>query len=212
MNSVTTSKKIRVMVVEDHVLVRMGLVSAANAEPDLEVVAEAQDGAQAMKVFRKQSVDIVVLDLRLPGADGVEIIKLMRSEFGPVRILVLSSYGGGDDIARAMKAGASGYIVKGMDLEHLLAGIRAIHAGRQYVPPEISSRIIDRHNSEISSREREVLTLIARGLSNREIAAQMGIVEGTVKAHLTNIFTKLGAADRAQALAIAIRRQILQLD
>jgi DNA-binding NarL/FixJ family response regulator len=124
----------------------------------------------------------------------------------------LSSYGGGDDITRAMQAGASGYIVKGMGLEHLLQGIRTIHAGGQYLLPEISNRMTERINSDLSLRELEVLRLIAGGKSNKEIAVHLGIVEGTVKAYLTHIFTKLGAADRAQAMAIAIKRQILQLD
>jgi DNA-binding NarL/FixJ family response regulator len=200
------------MVVEDHVLVRMGLVSAANAEPDMEVVAEVEDGAEAVEIFRRQPVDVVVLDLRMPGIDGIEIIKALRSEFGSVRILVLSSYGGGDDITRAMREGASGYILKGMGLEQLLAGIRTVHAGGQCLPPEVSGRMTERVNSEISSRELEVLRLIAKGKSNKEIASDLGIVEGTVKAHLNNIFSKLGAVDRAQAMAIALKRQILQLE
>jgi DNA-binding NarL/FixJ family response regulator len=200
------------MVVEDHVLVRMGLVSAANNEPDMEVVAEVEDGKQVVETFRTHQVDVVVLDLRMPGIDGVEITRALRSQFGAVRILVLSSYGGGDDIARAMQAGASGYIVKGMALEHLLEGIRKVHAGGQYLPPEISNRMVERMDSEISAREVEVLRLIAKGKSNKEIASHLGIVEGTVKAHLANIFSKLGAADRAQAMAIALQRQILQLD
>jgi len=200
------------MIVEDHVLVRMGLVSAANDEPDIEVVAEVDDGRQVVDVFRTHSVDVVVLDLRMPGMDGIEIIRALRSEFDPVRILILSSYGGGDDITRAMREGAMGYIVKGMSLEHLLEGIRAIYTGRQYLPPEISNRMTDRINSDISSRELEVLRLIAKGKSNKEIAAHLGIVEGTVKAHLANIFTKLGAADRAHAMAIAIKHQILELE
>jgi DNA-binding NarL/FixJ family response regulator len=212
MKSTSSPRKIRIMVVEDHVLVRMGLVSATNTEPDIEVVAEVEDGRQVMETYRQHSVDVVVLDLRMPGIDGIEIIRALRSEFGPVRILVLSSYGGGDDITRAMQEGASGYIVKGMGLEHLLEGIRTVHAGGQYLPPEISNRMTERINSDISSRELEVLRLIARGKSNKEIAAHLGIVEGTVKAHMTNIFTKLGAADRAQAMAIAIKRQILQLE
>lgn len=212
MKSSPVSPKIRIMVVEDHVLVRMGLVSAANNEPDIEVVAEVEDGRQAVDTFRACRADVVVLDLRLPGIDGIEVIRALRNEFGPVRILVLSSYSGGDDITRAMQAGASGYIVKGMALEHLLGGIRAVHAGGQFLPPEISSRMTDRLDSAISSREVEVLRLIARGKSNKEIATHLGIVEGTVKAHLTHIFTKLGAADRAEAIAIAIKRQILQLE
>jgi DNA-binding NarL/FixJ family response regulator len=212
MNPSPLNRKIRVMVVEDHVLVRMGLVSAANNEPDIEVVAEVEDGHQAVDAFRTHSVDVVVLDLRLPGMDGIEIIRVLRSQFGPVRILVLSSYGGGDDITRAMREGASGYIVKGTGLDQLLEGIRTVYAGGKYLPPEISNRMRERVNSDISSRELEVLRMIAGGKSNKEIAAQLGIVEGTVKAHMTNIFTKLGAADRAQAMAIAIKRQILQLE
>jgi len=200
------------MVVEDHVLVRMGLVAAANNEPDMEVVAEVEDGKHVIDAFRAHQVDVVVLDLRMPGIDGVEITRALRGQFGAVRILVVSSYGGGDDIARAMQAGASGYIVKGMALEHLLEGIRKIHAGGQYLPPEISSRMVERMDSEISAREVEVLRLIAKGKSNKEIASHLGIVEGTVKAHLANIFSKLGAVDRAQAMAIAIQRHILQLD
>jgi DNA-binding NarL/FixJ family response regulator len=124
----------------------------------------------------------------------------------------LSSYGGGDDVTRAMQEGASGYIVKGMGLEHLLAGIRTVHSGGRYLPREIASRMTERIESELSSRELEVLQLIANGKSNKEIASALGIVEGTVKAHVTNILTKLGAADRTQAMTIAVKRQILQLE
>jgi DNA-binding NarL/FixJ family response regulator len=206
------NRKIRIMIVEDHVLVRMGLVSATNNEPDMEVVAEVEDGRQVVEAFRNHQVDVVLLDLRLPGIDGVEITRALRHQFGAVRILMLSGYGGGDDIARAMQAGASGYIVKGMALEQLLEGIRKVHAGEQYLPPEIARRLSERMESDISAREVEVLRLIAKGKSNKEIASHLGIVEGTVNAHLANIFSKLGAADRAQAIAIAIQRQILQLD
>lgn len=206
------SSKIRIMLVEDHVLVRMGLVSAAKVEPDLEVVAEAEDGKQALENFRKYSPDVVVLDLRLPGIDGIEIMRILRKEFGPVRFLILSSFGGGDDITRAMQEGASGYIMKGMGLEHLLEGIRTIHAGGQYIPGEMASRMTERIRSELSSRELDVLRLIAQGMSNKEIASSLGIAEGTVKAHMTNIFMKLGAADRTQAITIAMKRQILQLE
>ena len=212
MKPTDSPRKIRIMLVEDHVLVRMGLVTAANTEPDIEVVAEVEDGKQVMEVFRTHTVDVVVLDLRLPGIDGIEIIKALRRDFGRVRILVLSSYGGGDDISRAVQEGASGYIVKGMGLEHLLEGIRTIHAGGQYFPREIANRMKERINSELSDRELEVLSFIAKGKSNKEIASQLGIVEGTVKAHVANIFVKLGAVDRAQAMAIALKRQILQLD
>lgn len=212
MTTAASNRKIRVMLVEDHVLVRMGLVTAANAEPDMEVVAEVEDGRQAVEAYRNHGVDVVVLDLRMPGIDGIEVIKALRAEFSSVRILVLSSYGGGDDITRAMQEGAAGYIIKGMDLEHLLNGIRSVYNGEQYLPPEISHRMSERICSDLSARELDVLRLIAQGKSNKEIAAHLGIVEGTVKAHLANIFTKLGAVDRAQAMAIAIKRQILQLE
>jgi DNA-binding NarL/FixJ family response regulator len=212
MKSVSSNRKIRVMVVEDHVLVRMGLVAAANEEPDIEVVAEVEDGRQVVAAYRAHEVDVVLLDLRMPGMDGIEIIRALRAEFGRVRILMLSSYGGGDDVSRAMQEGAAGYIVKGMLLEQLLEGIRTVHAGGKYLPPEISTRMAERVNSDISPRELEVLQLISKGKSNREIAKHLGIVEGTVKIHIAHIFTKLGAADRTQAMAIAIKRQILQLE
>jgi DNA-binding NarL/FixJ family response regulator len=205
-------RKIRIMLVEDHVLVRMGLVSAANSEPDMEVVAEAENARQAGEGFRKHSPDVVVVDLRMPGTDGIEIMKALRHEFGPIKFLVLSSFGGGDDVTRAIQEGASGYLMKGMNLERLLEGIRTVFAGGQYIPREIAGRMTERINSELSSRELEVLRLIARGRSNKEIASALGIVEGTVKAHVTSILTKLGAADRTQAMAIAMKRQILQLE
>jgi len=212
MKSPPESRKIRVMLVEDHVLVRMGLVAAANEEPDIEVVAEVEDGRQAVDLYRTHQPDVVVLDLRMPGMDGVEIIRALRAEFGKVRILMLSSYGSGDDVARAMQEGAMGYIVKGMVLEQLLEGIRTVYNGGKFLPPEISHRMTERLNSDISPRELEVLRLVAKGKSNREIAKELGIVEGTVKIHIAHIFTKLGAADRTQAMAIAIQRHILQLD
>ena len=204
--------KIRVMIVEDHVLVRMGLVTAANDAPDILVVAEIEEGAQVVDAYRSCRPDVVVLDLRMPDMDGTRVITALKEAFGQVRILMLSSYGGGDDIVRAMKAGASGYVVKGMPLSVLLEGIRAVHKGDKYLPDELSNRLKQQESSEISSRELDVLRLIIRGRSNKEIASDLGIVEGTVKAHLAHIFAKLGASDRAQAIAIAIKRQLLQLD
>ncbi len=204
--------KIRVMIVEDHVLVRMGLVTAANDAPDILVVAEIEEGSQVVEAYRSCRPDVVVLDLRMPDMDGTRVITALKETFGQVRILMLSSYGGGDDIGRAMKAGASGYVVKGMPLSVLLDGIRAVHKGHHYLPDDLSNRLRQQESSEISARELDVLRLIIRGRSNKEIASDLGIVEGTVKAHLAHIFAKLGASDRAQAIAIAIKRQLLQLD
>jgi DNA-binding NarL/FixJ family response regulator len=205
-------KKIRILLVEDHILMRMGFASAARSESDMIVVAEVEDGGKVMESFRKHKPDVTVVDLRLPRVDGIEVIKTIRKEFADARILVLSSYAGGDDVSRAIQSGASGYVLKTMPLEQVLDAVRAVYAGGQYIPREIASRISERIHSGLSPREIEVLRFIARGLSNKEIASALGIVEGTVKAHLTNIFTKLGAADRTQAITIAVKRQILQLE
>lgn len=212
MISANPNRKIRVMVVEDHVLVRLGLVAAANGEPDIEVVAEVDDARQVIETFLANQVDVVVLDLRMPGMDGIEIIKALHGQCGNVRILMLSSYSNSDDITRAIQEGANGYVVKGMPLRRVLEGIRAVHAGGIYLPPEVQDRIKERTNSNISSRELDVLKLIAHGKSNKEIALRLGIVEGTVKAHLARIFTKFGAVDRAHAIAFAMKRGLITLD
>jgi len=207
-----STKKIRLMLVEDHILMRMGLVSATRIEPDMVVVAEVDDGRKAVENFRKHKPDVVLLDLRLPGMDGIQVIKALRAEAPNVRIIMLSSYGGGDDVTRAIQAGASGYVLKNMPLQQVLEAVRVVHLGGQYIPRDISSRMSQRMHCDMSAREIEVLRLIAQGRSNKEIGAELGIVEGTVKAHVTNIFGKLGAADRTQAITIAMKRQILQLE
>jgi len=207
-----SSKKIRVMLVEDHILMRVGLKTTAEGEPDMEVIAEVADGRQVLENYRRHKPDVVLLDLRLPGMDGIQIIKQLRLEAPEVRIVVLSSYGGGDDITSAIQSGASGYVLKSMPLEQMLQAVRVVHAGGQYFPREISDRVNQRIQSDISPREIEVLRLIAQGKANKEIGVKLGISEGTVKNHLTNIFTKLGAVDRAQALTIAVKRQLVQLD
>jgi DNA-binding NarL/FixJ family response regulator len=204
--------KIRIMLVEDHILMRLGLVSATRIEPDMIVVAEAEDGRQALENFRKHKPDVTIVDLRLPGMNGIELIRALRHESPDAKILVLTSYGGGDDVSRAIQSGASGYVMKNMPLAQVLDAVRVVHAGGQYIPREIASRMSERIHSELSTRELEVLRRIGKGRSNKEIAAELGIVEGTVKAHVTNIFNKLGAADRTQALTIAMKRQILQLE
>ena len=200
------------MLVEDHMLMRMGLVSATRIEPDMVVIAEVDDGRNAVESFRKHKPDVVLLDLRLPGMDGIQVIKALRQESPNVRIVVLSSYGAGDDVTSAIQSGASGYVLKNMPLDQVLEAVRAVHNGGQYIPREIAGRMSDRMHSDVSVRELEVLRLIAQGRSNKEIASEFGIVEGTVKAHLTNIFAKLGATDRTQAITIAIKRRLLQVE
>ena len=206
------TRKIRLMLVEDHILMRMGLISATRNQPDLEVVVEVDNGHQVLESFRKHQPDVVLLDLRLPGMDGIQIIKALRDISPKVRIVVLSSYGGGDDVTNAIQSGASGYVLKSMPLQQVLDAVRAVHLGGLYLPREIASRMGQRIQSEMSPRELDVLRLIAKGRSNKEVASDLGIAEATVKTHLTNVFGKLGAADRTQAITIAIKRQILQLE
>jgi DNA-binding NarL/FixJ family response regulator len=212
MISTVPNQKIRVMVVEDHVLVRLGLVAAANEEPDIEVVAEVDDAQEAIERFVPNEVDVVLLDLRMPGMDGIEIIKALHGKSADVRVLMLSSYSNSDDITRAIHEGANGYVVKGMPLKRVLEGIRAVHAGKTYFPPEVRERIKEQTNVNITSRELDVLKLIAKGKSNKEIGARLGITESTVKAHLARIFPKLGVTDRAHAIAFAIKRGFITLD
>jgi DNA-binding NarL/FixJ family response regulator len=207
-----SKKKIRLMLVEDHMLMRMGLVSATRIEPDMMVVAEVDDGRKALESFRKHKPDVILMDLRLPGMDGIQVIKELRRESLDVRIVVLSSYGGGDDVTSAIQSGAAGYVMKNMPLQQVLEAVRAVYHGGQYVPREIAGRMSARMQSDISAREIEVLRLIAQGRSNKEIGSEFGITEGTVKAHVTNIFAKLGAIDRAQAITIAIKRHLFQID
>lgn len=203
---------IRIMLVDDHILMRMGLASAANNEPDMRVVAEAEDGVEAIEAYRVHRPDVVILDLRMPKRNGIETIAVLRREFSTARILVLSNYSSGDEVAAAIQAGCSGYAVKDMPLDTLLEAIRRVHAGEQFIPPEIARRLAGRMLSHLSPRELEVLALIGKGKSNKEIAATLHLVEGTVKLHVTSILAKLGVADRTQAVLAAVKRGLLQID
>ena len=206
------SKKIRVLLVDDHAVIRMGLTTAANDAADMDVVADVENGQDAIEAFRKHRPDVVVLDLRLQGMNGVETTRALREEFKTARILIYTNYAKGEELYLALKAGASGLVLKGMPLDRLLEAIRAVHQGDQYIPSEIAARIGERLLAQLSPREIEVLHSLARGLSNKEIAAQLGVVEGTVKIHITNIFTKLRVSDRTQALIEAIKRGIVQIE
>lgn len=205
-------QKIRVMVVEDHILIRMGLMTMSEIEPDITIVAQIEDGEEAIETFRAHRPDVVIMDLRLPGRGGIEIIAALRKEFGDVPILVLSSYSSDGDISRAIQASASGYLLKDMPLPRLVEAIRAVHAGQQYFPVEIANRLPEQlRQSRLTPRELRVLQMIADGKSNKEIGNELGIVEGTVKVHVTNILNKLHAADRTQAVTTAIKKGILNV-
>lgn len=212
MNTPTATKKIRILLVDDHMAIRMGLMTAANDTLDMEVVADVEDGLEALDAYRRHRPDVVVLDLRLQGMSGVEIIRALRAEFGEVRVLIFSNYAKGEEVYQAIKAGAAGFVVKEMSLDRLLEAIRVVYAGEQYIPPQIAMRIGERLLAQLSPREMEVLQLVAKGLSNKEIATRLGLVVGTVKIHVANMFSKLGVSDRTQALVVAVRRGIISID
>ena len=206
------TKKIRILLVDDHMVIRMGLITAAGDAEDMDIVADVDNGHDAIEAYRKHRPDIVVLDLRLPGMSGIETLQTLRQEFKNVRALIYSNYAKSEEVFLAMKAGASGFVLKEMPLDRLLEAIRTVNRGDQYVPPQIAMRVGERLLAQLSPREIEVVRLLGRGLSNKEIGAELGVVEGTVKIHITNIFSKLGVSDRTQALIEAIKRGIVEVD
>lgn len=208
----TQLKKIRILLVDDHIVLRMGLTTATNGEPDMEVVADADNGTEAIKAYRAHHPDVVVLDLRMPGLNGIDTIRALRDEFREARVLVFSNYASGDEVYQAIRAGASGFVVKNMALSRLLEAIRKIHSGEQYIPPEIAMPMSERVVSQLSPREIEVLCHVAKGLSNKEIASALNVVEGTIKLHLTSILAKLGVSDRTQAILTAVKRGIIRIE
>jgi len=203
---------IRILLVDDHILMRMGLVTATNGEPDMKVVGEVENGDEALEACRRHTPDVIVLDLRMPKKNGFETIRELREAGITARVLVFSNYASGDEIDQAFKAGAQGFVVKDMPLERLLEAIRAVHRGEQYLPPEIAARLDQRTMSPLTPRELEVLKLVAKGLSNKEIGDALHLVEGTVKLHLTNILTKLNVSARTQAILAGVKRGLIELE
>jgi DNA-binding NarL/FixJ family response regulator len=200
------------MVVDDHHIVRSGLTALIVSEADMAVVAEATNGQEAIDLFRQHKPDVTLMDLRLPQVGGVQAITTIRKEFPGARIIVLTTYDGDEDIYRALQAGASGYLLKGMLAEELLEAIRAVHSGLRRIPAAVAQRLAERMSgAELTTREVDVLRLIVSGKSNKEIAAGLCISEATVKTHITNILGKLGANDRTQAATIALQRGIIHL-
>lgn len=211
-NEPHSTPKIRVLLVDDHIIVRMGLAFALGNQPDMEVVAQAEDGDEALELYRVHRPDVVILDLRMPKRNGIEVLNQLRRDHQGARVLVLSNYANGDEIAGALHAGASGFLGKDAALPVLLAAIRQVRAGHEVVPVEAARRLASRLASQLSARELEVLVLLGRGLSNKEIGTALNVVESTVKVHVTNILAKLGVADRTQAVLAAIKRGIIQLE
>jgi two-component system NarL family response regulator len=210
---VPTGSSIRILVVDDHPILREGLEALIHTQPDMRVVGEAADGAQALAAYRQLSPDLVVMDLRLPGMSGVEALTAIRRHDAAARVVVLTSYDFDEDIHRALEAGARGYLLKDMRRSDLLDALRAVYAGRRVVSPEIEARLGSRAGySSLSARELDVLKLVVHGRTNREIATVLAISENTVKIHIRSILGKLGANDRTHAVTTALHLGIIQLE
>jgi DNA-binding NarL/FixJ family response regulator len=206
------TETIRVLAVDDHALLRQGIASLVNAEPDMELIAQAATGREAIEQFRRHRPDVTLMDLQMPNMGGIEAMIGIRSEFPNARILVLTTYAGDVQMMRAFRAGARGYLLKGNVHTDLLDAIRAVHAGRKRIPPEIATELAGHAGEEeLTAREMDVLRLIARGNANKEIAAQLSITEETVKSHVTHILGKLGANDRTHAVTIGLQRGVIEL-
>ena len=204
---------IHIMVVDDHPLLRQGVAALIKTQPDMEVVAEASDGEEAITQFRLHQPDLTLMDLQMPNVNGTDAISRIRSEFPEARILVLSTYAGDVQVLHAIKAGARGYLLKGNVRRELLEAIRSVHAGHKRIPPEIAGELAEHAaDDQLSSREIDVLRLIGEGNANKQIADKLSIGETTVKNHVSNILSKLGANDRAHAVTIALQRGIIELD
>ena len=209
----TGPNSIRIMTVDDHPLLRQGIAALIGAERDMDLVAEASDREEAIAQFRLHRPDVTLMDLQMPNMNGTEAISRIRSEFPDARILILSTYAGDVQVLRAIKAGARGYLLKGNVRTELLAAIRAIHAGHKRIPSEIAAELAEHAaDDQLSSREIDVLRLIGVGNANKQIADKLSIGESTVKNHISNILSKLGANDRAHAVTIALQRGIIALD
>ena len=204
---------IRILVVEDHHVVRQGLVALLSVVDDVEVVGEAADGAEAIRQFEAKRPDITLVDLRLPKISGVDVIQRVRENHAHARFIVLTTFDGDEDIYRALQAGARAYLLKGMTVEVLISTIRQVHAGKSCIPPVIAQKLAERMGTEqLTHREQDVLEQIVRGKSNKEIGAEMEISEATVKTHINSLLGKLGVTDRTQAATAAIQRGLVQLE
>ncbi len=206
------ARKIRILVADDHFVVRMGLLGVVNAEPDMEIVAEAADGNQAVEMFERVNPDLVLMDLRMPVKDGIAATSEICSKHADARILMLTTYDGDTEIHRAMQAGAQGYVLKNSTGEKLIPALRAVAGGAKWIPKEVATRLASRKLFEdLTPRELQVLQQMARGLANKEIGDVLKISPYTVKDHLKTILGKLRVADRTEAVTVAIQRGIIQV-
>ena len=205
--------KLRLMLVDDHYLVRMGLASIIALEPDLTVCAEASSGEQACSLYRTHRPDVTLMDQRLPGMNGSQTVQAIRADFPDARIVMISTYVCDEEIYRALQAGAMGYLVKSVQRDELVRAVRKAASGQRHIPGEVAALLADRvARSQLSMRELEVLRLLVGGRRNREIATALDISEGTVKLHVSSILSKLGVSDRTEAVTRALQRGIVQLE
>lgn len=204
---------IRILTVDDHPLLRKGIAALVNAEPDMKLVGEASNGKEAVQAFRSLRPDVTLMDLQMPGLNGLDALEAIREEFAEARIIVLTTYSGDAQVLRALRAGARGYILKGNVHEELLHAIRAVHAGQKRIPADVAAELaVHATDDTLTDREIDVLKLIGAGNGNKQIADKLSISEATVKARVTNILSKLGANDRAHAVTIGLQRGIIALD
>jgi two-component system NarL family response regulator len=208
-----SSKPIRILVVDDHFMVRMGLSASLNVEPDMDVVAEAANGETALATYRQHQPSLVIMDVRLPGTSGAEATAAIVQDFPDARVLMLSTHSGEEEVFRSLQAGARGYILKSAMREELLRAIREVSQGRRYLDPTVAPLLAARmsHRS-LTVRELEVLRMVAKGLGNKEIAAVLSIAEATVKLHVSHVLEKLGVKDRTEAATVALQRGIISLE
>ena len=212
MNTLRDTRAIRVLTVDDHQLLREGIAAVLEGQPDMVLIGQASNGREAIESFRQHRPDVTLMDLRMPDMSGIEAITAIRAEFPNARIIVLTTYAGDVQAAAALKAGASGYLLKNLVRKELLETIRVVHAGKRRVPPEIATEIAEHvADDALTEREIEVLRRVAAGKSNKVIAAELDISEGTVKTHMKSILPKLDASDRTHAVTIALKRGILDV-
>lgn len=206
------SNRIRVLLADDHSIMGKGLAMLLECEPDIDVVGQACNGREAIDLFRQLQPDVVLMDLRMPEVSGVEAVAAIRAEFAQAQIIMLTIYDGDEDIYRAVRAGAKGYLLKGSRLEELLNAIRTVHSNQTYIQPGVVAKLTERLNSpELSDRELEVLRLMAEGKNNTQISTELMIAESTIRFHVSHILSKLGVTDRTQAVITAVKRGIVSL-
>jgi DNA-binding NarL/FixJ family response regulator len=203
----TTTSVIKVMIVDDHPLVRVGMATVINQQRDMIVAAEAEGGPRVLELFRQHQPDVVLMDLRLRGESGTRLTSVIRAECPTARILVISNYDGDEDIHQALAAGAKGYLFKSVVEDELIDAIREVNSGRRYLPKGVAERLLEhKSGAQLTRREEEILDLLGKGLSNRELGQVLGVSEDTIKTHLKSLFRKLDVSDRAEAVREGLRR------